>query len=245
MHVSLMLTCLCDALYGEVGIACVKVLEHAGCTVDFDDRQTCCGQPPFNAGDWAAARQIASHALEVFPPSIQYLVTPSTSCAAMFREGYPMLFPDRGMPYCYELAEFLVEVLGIEKWPLSGNVITRKRRIVFHRACHHRALSHTSRSASCSESSHQERLLAMVPGVEIVSFAHSDQCCGFGGAFSATHGSISSGIGLEKLKNIVDSGVEEIVSSDMGCLMHLNGLIERHELKLRTRHYSELMAEAL
>jgi L-lactate dehydrogenase complex protein LldE len=59
MTVRLMLTCLCDAFYGEVGIAAVRVLEHAGCRVDFPAGQTCCGQPPFNAGDWDAARPVA------------------------------------------------------------------------------------------------------------------------------------------------------------------------------------------
>src|SRR5688572_3644793 len=118
MRVSLMLTCLCDAFYGEVGIAAVRVLEHAGCEVVFDDRQTCCGQPPFNAGDWAAARKAAEHALETFDSlSLRkggYLVTPSASCAAMMRHGYAMLWPEREVPHCYEIGEFLVEVVGVK-----------------------------------------------------------------------------------------------------------------------------------
>ena len=72
-----------------------------------------------------------------------------------------------------------------------------------------------------------------------------EQCCGFGGAFAATHGKLSSGIGLEKLHNIVATGAEVLVSGDMGCLMHLNGLIQKHKIPLKTRHFAELLAEAI
>ena len=82
MKVQLMLTCLCDAFYGEVGIASVRVLEAAGCEVGFPKNQTCCGQPPFNAGDWDASRRVAEHWRSVFDPAIP-IVTPSGSCAAM------------------------------------------------------------------------------------------------------------------------------------------------------------------
>ena len=62
---------------------------------------------------------------------------------------------------------------------------------------------------------------------------------------SATHGKLSSGIGLEKLKQIEQSGATIIASGDMGCLMHLQGLIGRQDLKLQTRHYLELIAEEM
>ena len=46
----------------------------------------------------------------------------------------------------------------------------------------------------------QLALLASIPGVQLVSFDQPEQCCGFGGAFSATEPTLSVGIGLEKLK---------------------------------------------
>lgn len=259
MKVNLMLTCLCDAFYGEVGIATVQVLERAGCDVSFPPGQTCCGQPPFNAGDWKAARSIAKHAMSTFgldesghaPAPI---VTPSSSCAAMLREGYGMLFEGFGHPPVYELAEFLLGPMGVtglegfrsaEGAKLASPDTARgsshtpqpgKRRVAFHRACHSRMLG---------LGDVQERLVSMVSGVELVPIEQPEQCCGFGGAFSITHGSISSGIGSEKLKHVIDSGVDTLLSGDMGCLMHLNGLIERERLPLKSMHYVQLLAEAL
>ena len=233
-----MLTCLCDAYFGEVGIATVRVLEHAGCTVEFPKDQTCCGQPPFNAGDWKAARQVVSRCASVFGGA-DPVVTPSGSCAAMVRHGYSMLMAHE--PFrCFELCEFLVGELGIEKWPLAHHRSVTGRKVAFHSSCHNRTLA-----ASSSCASPQLTLLKSIAGIEVVPFAEQEQCCGFGGAFSSTHGSISSGIGMQKLEMIAASGVTEIVGGDMGCLMHLDGLIRRHELPLEVRHISLVLAEAL
>ena len=50
MHVSLMITCLGDAFFPDVGVATVTLLRRLGVTVDFPQAQTCCGQPHFNSG---------------------------------------------------------------------------------------------------------------------------------------------------------------------------------------------------
>lgn len=239
MTVRLMLTCLCDAYFGEVGIATVKILEHLGCKVEFPSEQTCCGQPPFNAGDWKAARKLVLRTSEVFQGSAP-VVTPSGSCAAMIRHGYSMLVAKEPFS-CFELCEFLVGPLGVSSWPPPKGRSLAPRKIAFHSSCHNRVLQ-----ASRSEvGSPQRKLLESVAGIEIVSFAEEEQCCGFGGAFAATHGSLSSSIGLRKLEQVVSAGTQEIVGGDMGCLMHLDGLIRKHELPLRVRHIAELLAEAI
>ena len=230
--VKLMLTCLCDAFFGEVGIATVTVLEHLGYTVEFDERQTCCGQPPFNAGDWDASRKVASHAISTLLSDARPVVTPSGSCAAMFREGYPMLFTAMAHPNVFELSEFLHSEAGVSVW----NYPVAPRKIAFHRACHGRAIGIGMT---------QVDLMRTVPGIDLMEFEQEEQCCGFGGAFCATHGAVSAGIGLEKLKNIQASGAAEIVSGDMGCLMQLRGLVDRHQLALKTTHFVQILAEGI
>jgi L-lactate dehydrogenase complex protein LldE len=152
----------------------------------------------------------------------------------MIREGYRMLWPDRSFPDCYEVGEFLVDKLQVGGF--RSRPVTNRRKVAFHRACHGRSLGLKMQ---------QETLLSSMPGIELVAFDQAEQCCGFGGAISATHGKLSSGIGLEKLKQIEQSGATIIASGDMGCLMHLQGLIGRQDLKLQTRHYLELIAEEM
>ncbi|MDB6137032.1 MAG: protein of unknown function cysteine-rich region domain protein, partial [Verrucomicrobiaceae bacterium] len=89
--VQLMATCLCDAFYDGVAKSTVKVLEHLGCEIEFPEDQTCCGQPAFNAGDWAASRKVVRHACAVFAGT-KPVVVPSGSCAAMMFHGAGLAF---------------------------------------------------------------------------------------------------------------------------------------------------------
>ncbi len=235
MKVRLMLTCLCDAFAGEVGIATVRVLEHLGCEVAFEPNQTCCGQPPFNSGDWKAAREIAQHCRSVLLPETDDvpLVAPSGSCTAMVREGYAQLFGQHGPARAFELGEFIVRVLGVTTWPASKPY---PRKVALHPGCHGRSLG--------LRDEHRQ-LLTSIPGLELVEFLQPEQCCGFGGAFAATHGKLSQGIGKEKLLNVLAAQPEELVGTDMGCLLHLKGLQDRDGGTLRIRHFAEVLAETL
>ena len=228
-----MLTCLCDAFYGNVGIATVKVLEHLGCEVHFDDRQTCCGQPPFNAGDWKQAREIANYTKEILFQEGQTVVTPSASCAAMTREGYHLLFPDLEPPKAFELSEFITNELGITKWETTK---THNKKIAFHRACHGRGIGLTNEA---------EQLIASIPGVELVQIKNAEQCCGFGGAFCVVEPHLSSEIGKAKITTLLANQPDEIVSGDMGCLMHLGGMLKHGGNNIRIRHYAEILAETI
>ncbi len=228
-----MLTCLCDAYYGNVGIATVKVLEHLGCEVHFDSRQTCCGQPPFNAGDWKQAREVANYAKEILFSEDKVVVTPSASCAAMTREGYHLLFPDEEHPKAWELSEFIVHKLRRNSWETTK---TYKKRIAFHRACHGRGIGLTTEA---------ENLIASIPGVELVLINNAEQCCGFGGAFCVVEPHLSTEIGQAKLVTLLENKPDEIVSGDMGCLMHLGGMLRKDGNKIRVRHYAEILAEMI
>jgi L-lactate dehydrogenase complex protein LldE len=228
-----MLTCLCDAFYGNVGIASVKVLEHLGCKVHFDSRQTCCGQPPFNAGDWKEAREVATYAKEILFNDGQTVVTPSASCAAMTREGYHLLLPDQEPPHAFELSEFLTKELGITAWETTKPY---EKRIAFHRACHGRGIGLTDQA---------ERLVASIPGIELVEIKNAEQCCGFGGAFCVNEPHLSSEIGNAKIATLLESQPDEIVSGDMGCLMHLGGMLKHDGNQIPIRHYAEILAETI
>ena len=234
----LMLTCLCDAFFCDVGQACVRVLEHAGCRVVFDARQTCCGQPAFNAGDWTAALKVALHTLDVFKDA-EVVVTPSASCAGMMRHGYGLLFeghPRRNEALdlggrTFELTEYLERQLEIRAWPAQP-----PRRIGLHAACHLRQIEATDVP---------RRFLDRVGGIEVVPFEEPEQCCGFGGVFAVTFPWLSRRMGDRKLNAANGAGVREIVSTDMGCLMHLRGMIDKTGQPFRCTHIAQLLADSL
>ena len=178
MHVSLMITCLGDALFPDVGVATVRLLRRLGVTVDFPAAQTCCGQPHFNSGYHGDARDLARHTIAAFDNG-RPVVTPSGSCAAMVKLEYPELFHDDPGWHAragdlarrtHELSDFLVNVLKVE------DVGARfPGKATYHMACHLRGLGLMTEP---------ERLLRRVKGLELVPLERADECCGFGGSFA-------------------------------------------------------------
>ena len=149
-RVQLMATCLCDAFYDDMAAATVQVLEYLGCTVEFPEGQTCCGQPAFNAGDWSASRRVMRHMVRTFKSELPVIV-PSSSCAAMVFHGSLLAFehePD--LPEVeqlarrtWELADFIVHGLGVTTWPGRFDAA-----IAFHRSCHSRGTQSATAAAT-------------------------------------------------------------------------------------------------
>src|SRR5260370_8293164 len=96
-RVGLFVTCLVDLIRPSVGFATAKLLQDAGCIVEVP-RQSCCGQPAFNSGDRATARDIAQLVIQAFAPC-DYVVAPSGSCAGMLKVHSPQFF--LGDPHCH------------------------------------------------------------------------------------------------------------------------------------------------
>ena len=71
--VQLFITCLVDSFYPETGEAIVRILRRLGLSVDVPPDQTCCGQPPFNAGLRAEARPIVEHTIRVFEKTVPFV----------------------------------------------------------------------------------------------------------------------------------------------------------------------------
>ncbi len=234
----LMATCLGDVFFDDVARAAVEVLEHLGCSVEVPDDQTCCGQPAFNGGDWDAARRVARHTLGVFAGGAP-VVTPSGSCARMLSHGSALLFerePDGGAAQelgarSFELADFIVRELGVTHW---GGRFDHK--VAFHRSCHTRGTSYAESART---------LLESIAGVTLVEVGEPEQCCGFGGTFSAGFPHVSGAMGELKLEHLTAAEPDLVVSSDMGCLLHLEGLARKRGRPLRALHVAQVLRDAL
>lgn len=237
-RVQLMATCLCDAFYDDVAAATVQVLEHLGVEVIFPEGQTCCGQPAFNGGDWAASRKVVRHTVRTFAGD-EPVVVPSGSCAAMLFHGAVLEFekePD--LPEVaalgrrtWELSDFIVNGLGVTRWPGKFEAT-----VAFHRACHTRGTK--SGDAALT-------LLKSIAGVRIVEFGEAEQCCGFGGTFSVSFPNISAGMGSLKLEHVRAAQPDVLVSPDMSCAMHITGMAAKEKKPLKALHVAQVLRDAL
>ncbi len=206
--------------------------------VEFNNRQTCCGQPAFNTGYEAEARQVAQHFLEVYGDS-DHIVVPSGSCSTMIKVCFPKLFAEDSSQRrlaeevgqrTFELSEFLSSVLGVESTGARFPEV-----VTYHDSCH--------LLRELGISSEPRQLIRAVDEIDLREMECSDRCCGFGGAFSVKFPDVSAAMGDDKVGWIRSSGARYVIASDVGCLMHINGLLERNQVPVQTMHLAELLAK--
>ena len=236
-RVTLFIQCIVDSCFPHVAEAMVKVLEKQGVELNYPPEQTCCGQPAFNAGYRQEAGKLAARFLDVFDDA-EMIVCPSGSCVNMVRHHYLELFDrqpkmldrvEKIAARTFEFTEFLVDVLGVTDVGATWN-----GQVTYHDSCHLlRGLE------VCDQ---PRRLLAAVRGLTLTEMTRSDECCGFGGTFSVKYPEISEALLETKLANIEATGAGTVVGCDMGCLMHMQGMIQRRGLPIQTRHIAEILA---
>jgi L-lactate dehydrogenase complex protein LldE len=239
MRASLFVTCLGDVFFPDAAADAVRLMRSLGVEVLFPPGQTCCGQPAFNAGRMELARGMARHTRAVLEGS-EDVVLPSGSCATMLRRFYPRLLDGPGdagatraaspgaegpgrsagtasasatdPPRVWELAEFLVHGLGVDRLGdgLSG------LRLAYHPGCH--ALRELGLRAEAV------RLLEG-GGAEVVPWEAAEECCGFGGLFAVKLPEVSTAMADRKIDTLPE--VDLLTSADPGCLMQLAGRMAR------------------
>jgi L-lactate dehydrogenase complex protein LldE len=235
MTVQIFIPCFVDQLYPQTAFNMVKLLEKAGCTVRYNTDQTCCGQPAFNAGFRNDAKEVCTKFLKDFSGS-DYIVAPSASCVGFVRNYYPEIFDNSShhnevkdlQKRTFELSEFLVNVLKIDDF---GAVFNTKA--TYHDSC--------AGLRECHIKAEPRALLSKVKGLELVEMNDVETCCGFGGTFAVKFESISIGMADQKTINALQTGAECIISTDLSCLMHIDGYIRHKGLNLQTIHLADVL----
>lgn len=236
MKVQLFIPCFVDQVYPQTGFNIVKVLEKAGCDVSYNPAQTCCGQPAFNAGFWDDARDVCSKFLKDFS-SDSYIVAPSASCVGFVRNYYSKIFENSTQlanakavgEKTFELSEFLVQILGITDFgaKLDG-------KATYHDSC--------AGLRECKIKNEPRQLLSNVAGLEIVELQDVETCCGFGGTFAVKFEPISIGMAEQKVEHAIATDAKYLISTDLSCLMHLQGYIDKKGHNLKTMHLADVLA---
>jgi L-lactate dehydrogenase complex protein LldE len=73
--------------------------------------------------------------------------------------------------------------------------------------------------------------------------ANTEVCCGFGGMFSTKFEGVAVGMAEQKLKMAEEVGAEIIISTDLSCLLHLEGLIKKQNKNIRVMHIIDVLVQ--
>ncbi len=234
--VSLFIPCLIDQVMPEIGLAMVAVLQKLGYSINYDSRQTCCGQPAFNGGHHNEARRVARHFIEVFSGA-EAIVSPSGSCTGMVRNYFPLLFGND------QTAMREVEKLQNKTWEISEficreNCLSQingraKKCIAFHNSCHS--------MCELGLSDETERILSRIEGVEIFTPKVEHSCCGFGGLFSFKMPEVAVAMAKSRLQVFAGAGLDYLIANDPGCIQHLRAEAKATGFKPQILHFVEFL----
>lgn len=235
-NIQIFIPCFVDQLYPETGFNMVKVLEKFGCNVDYNSGQTCCGQPAFNAGFWDESKAVCTKFINDFK-NAEYIVAPSASCVGFIRNYYQKLYDNSSLhnevkalsAKVFEFSEFLLKVLNVKD---CGAIL--KGIATYHDSC--------AALRECKIKQGPRLLLENVQGLVLTEMKDVETCCGFGGTFAVKFPGISIGMGEQKVENAIATDANYIISTDLSCLMHLQGYINKHGYKIKALHLADVLA---
>ena len=234
-------TCLVDLLFRDAAAAAERVLRRAGCEVERREEAVCCGQVAWNSGHVDEARRVARALVDALDGE-EPVVVCSGSCTTMLREHWPTLFAGTKWESraravaerAWEFSSFVADDLGVEA---LGALETAPTTAAYHDSCH------MLRGLRIKEA--PRRLLAAVDGLRVKDMRAQERCCGFGGTFSVRYPELSCAMADDKADDASGLQVDELVASDVGCLMQICGRAEARGVELRGRYIAEVLDEAM
>ena len=245
MTIALFIPCYVDQFYQDAAIATLQLLEKYVDKVVFPPNQTCCGQPMSNAGFEYLSQGCNNLFIENFS-GFDYIVCPSASCVLHVKQH---LHSDQHEEAAtsirsrvYELVEFLTDVLRIDT--LEARF---PHKVGLHQSCHGLRGLYLSQMSEVVRPpfSKPEYLLNMVQGLELITLDRVDECCGFGGTFSVGEEAVSVKMGKDRVTDHTKHGAEYITSSDLSCLMHIEGILHRKKSAVKIIHIAEILNATL
>ncbi len=235
MVIDLFVPCFIDQLFPETAWNTIKLLENAGCEVNYNPKQTCCGQPLFNSGDVRHSTKLAEKFIKDFPHD-RPIITPSASCAAYIRKHYASLIDkehaNRLERNTFELCDFLMNQLKIKDLNTSFPY-----KVTYHDAC--------SALREYGLKDEPRHLLKSVKELELIEMPQRTECCGFGGTFMIKYAPISTAMTEQKVENALSTGADYIVSTEASCLLNIQSYINAQKLPIKTIHIADVLASQL
>ncbi len=221
--VGLLTGCVQRLVFSSVNDATVRVLAAEGCTVSVPPAQGCCGALPLHAGHLDRARALARRTIEVFEAAgVDRVVVNAAGCGSAMKEygelfaGDPM-WAERAHAFSAkvrDVSELLVE-LGeprATRHPISA-------RVVYHDACH---LAHGQ-----GVRAQPRALLLGIPGVDVLSPAESEICCGSAGIYNLVQPEAAAQLGARKAEHIAALDPDVIATANPGCILQIAAAARR------------------
>jgi glycolate oxidase iron-sulfur subunit len=235
--------CIANLSFSRLNEATVRVLARNGCEVVIPPEQGCCGALHVHAGMRDLARRLARQNIQTFlAQDYDAIITNAAGCGSVLKE-YPLLFEEEQRAFLERAKRFSSRLKDVTEF-LAGIEFNREFRTIKARAtyqdpCH---LGHAQRIRTAPR-----KLLAAIPGLELVELKEAEICCGSAGIYNVVHNEMAERLLDGKMRHIDRTGAELILTANPGCLLQLRAGVARcgePGNSRRVMHVVELLDEA-
>ena len=211
----------------------LRVLTRLGIATSVPGDQGCCGALHQHNGDADGAAQLARKNLQVFSGETEILCSAS-GCGATLME-YPELIGTDGADFSSRVRDLCAYLL--ENWPQTLALKPLTARVAIHTPCTQKNVVRQAQAARA--------LLEKIPGLELVELDITGRCCGAAGSYFISQPEMADALLTPKLDSARKLAPDYIVSSNIGCSMHIAAGLRRAGLKVELLHPVSLLARQL
>jgi glycolate oxidase iron-sulfur subunit len=230
--------CVQPAMSPNINVATARVLDALEVQLIIAPKAGCCGAIRHHLNDQDGALDDMRRNIDAWWPYIEAgaeaIVMTASGCGVTVKEYGHLLAHDTAYAAraarISELTKDLSEIMPAFEQQLVAKVKVKKR-VAYHPPC---TLQHGQQIRGKVEG------VLRAVGVDVTLCADSHLCCGSAGTYSVLQPELSYQLRDNKLKNLEATQADEIVSANIGCLMHLQSGTDTP-----VRHWVELIDQSL
>lgn len=234
--------CTIDFVFPQTGESIFKVLQDLDMEMIFPEGQSCCGKPVIALGDVETTKKIAREnirALEEQHPDV--IIAACPTCTESLQHYAELLHDDpewgpKAEAMAGKVREFCSFVA--EAYSKRGRLTKSKGgpKVTYHDSCHMKRVLGIEK---------EPRQLLEAAGCELVEMKDADKCCGMSGIFGVKYAELSMPILEQKIANIRDTGAEIAACACSGCMVQIQGGLDKQLPGVRMKHVADILAEKI
>lgn len=237
--VGLLTGCVQQVAFGPQNRATARVLAKNGIEVVAPRTQSCCGALHAHSGEHATALEQAKETIEAFESAgVEQVVVNTSGCGAHMKSYGTLLAGDPA--WAARAARFAARVSDVSEFlarePLRPPLQAVKRKVTYHDPCH---VVHGQKIRK-----EPRKLLAQIPGLEVVELSEADWCCGSAGTYNLTQPEMATRLQERKVQNIRATGADTVVTANPGCIIQIAQGLAQGGKPVQVLHIVELLNEA-
>ena len=233
-RVALFTGCFSSVLEQSVQQAAIDVFNALGIKVNLPGGQGCCGALHRHNGALETAASLARKNIEAFSAAPgEAIVTTSSGCGAGLK-AYDQWLKTGGLTTpVMDVSHYLASVLRQRKATFNRLPL----KVALHTPC-------TLRQGEGQEEAVAE-LLQKIPGLELLPLSGMPHCCGAGGTQMLSQPEMADALRDDMVDEIRATGADVLITSNLGCAMHLRQGLAQAEIDIPLKHPVQLIAQAM